>query len=162
MAWGNGGLFVLNIGGALSGGTAINLTLTTHRIALFNNSVTPNYSASIATTAYNTGTWLTANEVTGTNWAAAGPLFSAAGTGGSSLAPTVTDSPAGTMMYDMNDVVVANATFTNAFGCLLYADASTPKIGFLAVPFGSGYSPNAGTFTIQWPAAGVAAIDLTP
>jgi hypothetical protein len=162
MAWGNGGLFVVNMIGALSGGQAVNFLTTSHKIALYNNSITPDYGVTAANSAYNVDQWATANEVYGTNWAQAGKTLATAGTGGGSTNPAMTQSPAGTLKYDLDDVIVASATFSNASGCFIYGDSYTPKIGLVAVPFGGAYSPNNGTFTIQWPAAGVFTIDLTP
>src|SRR5258707_14949972 len=56
------------------------LSADTVKVALFNNSVSPDASAAVGSTGYNTGTWGTANEVTdATNWVSAGrPLASKA------------------------------------------------------------------------------------
>lgn len=133
------------------------LTLTTHKIALLSNAATPNFDTDV--------TWSSTNEVSGTGWATGGILFSAAAAGGTSLAPTLTISPAGTMMWDMNDVSVASTTLTNARAARLYADALTTPTAdalILLVNFTTDFSTNNGTFGIQWAAAGVAAHDLTP
>lgn len=134
-------------------------TLTTHRISLISDSATPNFDT-------NT-TWanLSANEVSGTGWAAGGILLSAAAAGSTSTAPTLTISPAGTMMWDMNDISVASTTLTNAMAAVFYADALTTPTAdalILLVDFVTAATTNNGTFGIQWAAAGVATIDLTP
>lgn len=135
----------------------LDLTLTTHKIALISDAATPNFDTDV--------TWNSTNEVSGTGWASGGIAFSAAAAGSTSLAPTLTISPAGTMMWDMNDVSVASTTLTNAMGARLYADALTTPTAdalILLVDFVTAFSTVAGTFGIQWSASGVATIDLTP
>lgn len=137
---------------------AIDLSLATHRIALFNNTLTPNFSTD---TAYGVAPY-NANEVSGTGWAAGGVALSAAAAGGTSTSPTVTESPAGTLMYDMGDVSVASTTLTNARGALIYADALAGNNAIVLINFGADYSTSNGTWGIQWASGGVFTIDLTP
>lgn len=137
---------------------AIDLSLTTHKLALFSNSITPNFSTD---TAYGVAPY-NANEVSGTGWASGGVALSAAATGGTSTSPTLTESPTGSLMYDMGDVSVASTTLTNARCALLYADALAGNNAIVLVNFGADYSTVAGTFGIQWAATGVFAIDITP
>ena len=48
-------------------------SLDTVKAALFNNTGTPDKDAAVASTGYNTGAWVTGNEVTGSSeWVAAG------------------------------------------------------------------------------------------
>lgn len=132
-------------------------TLTTHKWALLSNAATPNFDTDV--------TWNSTNEVSGTGWASGGVLFSAAGAGASSLAPTLTISPAGTLMWDMNDISVASTTLTNARAARAYADAlaaPTADALIVLVNFTADFSTNNGTFGVQWAAAGVLTIDLTP
>jgi hypothetical protein len=132
-------------------------TLTTHRLSLISNVATPNFDTDTV--------WSATNEVSGTGWAAGGVLLSAAAAGGTSTVPTLTVSPAGTMMYDMNDVAVSGTTVTSARAVRLYADAlTTPTADALIVliNFGADFSTNNGTFGIQFPGTGVIALDLTP
>jgi len=138
---------------------AIDLTLTTHRVALFNNTITPNFSTDTAhgVAPYN------ANEVSGTNWPAGGVLLSAAAAGGTSVAPTVTENPTGTLMYDWaNDLSVASTTLSGARCALLYADALAGNNAIVLINFGADYSTNNGTFGLSPAAAGVFTLDLTP
>lgn len=146
------GLFVQTFMDALDATQlALDLDLDTHRIALYSNSLTqPTFSE--ATAAYGSSPF-NANEVTGTNWATGGVLLT--GT-------TVSDSPAGTLMWDATDISVASATFTGARGGLIYADALAGNNAIIFLNFGSDYSPNAGTFQIQWAATGIFTLDLTP
>lgn len=128
---------------------ALDLDLETHKIALFSNSITPNFSSD---TAYGSSPY-DANEVTGTNWSSGGVALT--GT-------TVSESPTGSLMWDATDVSVSTATFTGARCGLIYADALAGNNAIVLVNFGSDYSPNAGTFSITWASSGIFAIDLTP
>jgi hypothetical protein len=133
---------------------ALDLSLTSHKGALLSNSATPNFSTDSA--------WNSTNEVTGTGWVTGGLTLATSAAGGTSTAPTVTESPTGSVMYDMGDVSVANTTITNARAWRLYADALAGDNLILLVNFGADYSTVNGTFGIQWASTGVAAFDLTP
>jgi hypothetical protein len=137
---------------------AINLISTSdNRIALLSDSATPNFDTDAS--------WSSTNEVTGTGWASGGILFSAAAAGGTSVAPTLTVSPTGTMMWDMNDVAVSATTITNAKAARLYADALTTPVAdalICLINFGANFSTNNGVFGIQFAGTGVVAMDLTP
>lgn len=133
---------------------ALDLSLTSHKLALISNSATPNFDTDSG--------WTNTNEVSGTGWATGGVALSAAAAGATSTAPTLTVSPAGTMMYDMADVSVSTTTLTNARAVRLYADALAGDNLICLVNFGADYSTIAGTFGIQWAAAGVFTVDFTP
>lgn len=123
---------------------AIDLDLETHKGALLSNAATPDFSTD--------SVWNATNEVTGTNWA----------TGGVALTgTTISESPTGSLMFDATDVSVASTTISNARAYRLYADALGDQL-IVLVNFGADYSTSSGTFGIQWAAAGVFAIDLTP
>lgn len=127
---------------------ALDLDLETHKGALFNNSVTPNFTSD---TAYGVAPW-NANEVTGTNWPS----------GGVALTGTTFLASSGTAVFDATDVSVAATTLTNARGYLLYADALAGNNAILLVDFQADYSTVNGTFAITWAAGGIAILDLTP
>lgn len=128
---------------------ALDLDLDTHKIALFNNSLTPNFSTD---TAYGVAPY-NANEVVGTGYTAGGNVIT--GT-------TVTESPTGTLMWDGTDTSWAASTIPVARGGLIYADALAGNNAILFVNFGADYSTVNGTFLIQWAATGIMTIDLTP
>jgi hypothetical protein len=135
----------------------LDLTLTTHKIALISNSATPNFDTDV--------TWNSTNEVSGTGWASGGIAFSAAAAGGTSLAPTLTVSPTGTMMWDANDVSVASTTLTNARAARIYADALTTPTAdalLILINFGADYSTTNGTMGITFAATGIGTVDWTP
>ncbi len=149
---------------AQTGTGGLNLTLATWKMPLYDNTITPDFDAAVTVARYGQGAFAS-GEVTGTGWASGGELLSGLASGGSSLAPTLTVSPAGSIMWDMNDVSKASTTITGARCCTVYADPITapnadPQI--ILVNFGASYSTVNGTFGITWAAAGVAALDMTP
>ena len=77
MAWTASGLYVATLRDMVKNAIAGDWTLVTSRIALHNNSDTPDYTI-------DPGTWTNANEVSGTGWAAGGVLLSAAAAGATS------------------------------------------------------------------------------
>lgn len=123
----------------------------TIKAALFNNSVTPDKTAAVGSTGYNTGTWLTANEVTdATNWAA----------GGRALASKTGVQSTNTATFDAADTAGGGTlTIANAYGCLVYNDSVTggtvAKQGICFNSFGGAQSVTGGTFTIVWSANGI-------
>lgn len=150
MAFASSGLYVANMVDVFDATQlAIDLSLTTHKLALYTNTLTPNFSTDTA--------YAATNEVTGTGYTAGGRTI-AAGSG----SPTLTESPTGTMMYDMNDYVWPSPTSVTARGAILYADALTPKALIVAITFGSDFTSTAGTFTIVWNALGLFTVDWTP
>lgn len=127
---------------------AINLDLTSHKVALFTDTLTPNYSTdtAYAVSPYN------ANEVSGTGYTA----------GGVALAGTVVSDVAGTLKWDANDVQWTTSTITGAKGALIYADALAGKNAIVLVTLGTSYSTSAGTLLISWNSLGIVNLDLTP
>jgi hypothetical protein len=148
-AFGTSGMYLLNFIDAWDATQlALDLSLTTHKFALYTNTLTPNFSSDVS--------YAATNEITGTNYAAGGRTIAA---GGGS--PTLTESPTGTIMYDMNDMTWPTATFT-ARGSIEYADALGSDNLIVAHTFGADITATAGTFTIQWNSLGVATWDITP
>jgi hypothetical protein len=127
----------------------IDLDLETHKVAMFTDTVAPNFSTD---TAYGVAPY-NANEVSGTGYTAGGVVLTST---------TVTESPAGTIMLDAADVAWTTSTITNAMCALIYADALAGNNAILLVDFVTAYSTVAGTFTIQWAAGGYGTIDMTP
>lgn len=124
---------------------AIDTSLTTHKWAMYTNTLTPNFSSDSQYSA--------TNEVSGTGYTAGGQTI---------VSPTTTESPTGTLMYDMADQVWASPTSVTARGAILYADALANNNLIVAMTFGSDFTSTAGTFTIQFASTGVFTIDLTP
>jgi len=146
MAWTASGLYVLNWIDLLDATQlAIDTSLTSHKIAMYNNTETPNFSTEVS--------YAVTNEVSGTGYTAGGQVI---------VSPTTTESPAGTLMYDMADQVWASPTSVTARGSKLYADALVGNNLIVAHNFTADFTSTAGTFTIQWAAGGVFTLDLTP
>ena len=120
---------------------AIDFDAETHRYALFSNVITPNFSTD---TAYGVAPYAT-NEVSGTNWPAGGVLLA-----GTTLLVVGT-----AVVWDANDIVVANATFTGARLGLIYADAAVGNNAIVGQNLVTDQSPSAGTFTVQFSANGI-------
>lgn len=155
MAWANSKIFREFMIGPMfqaSGTGFTGLDSDTVKVALFNNTVTPDQDAAVGSTGYNTGTWTTGNEVTdATNWVA----------GGRALASkTFTAAAAATVMFDAADLAGGgNVTLTNAYGAFVYDDTITAGTvadqGVSFNYFGGAQSVTAGTFTIIWHANGI-------
>lgn len=161
MAWGGAGQASGIFVGALSavlgrtGGT-FDWLAATNKLAVYNNSETPNYTLAIASAIY-----ATTNEVSGTGWAAGGIAYSALAVGSTSLAPTLTASGSNTLSYGAANVSVATTTLASpgAFGCYLYSTAATAQYRFMGIYFGgTGYITTGGTFQINWSGAVIATV----
>jgi hypothetical protein len=126
---------------------AIDLDLETHKLALFTNSITPNFSTDTAYAAspYN------ANEVSGTGYTSGGTAITTT---------TVTESPTETLMWDAADTSWTTSTFTNARAGLAYADALAGNNAICLINFAADFSTTAGTFLVQWASGGILNIDL--
>jgi hypothetical protein len=153
MAWTNSKIFrewMLQVY-QVSGTGYTGLDSDTVNVALFNTTATPDQDAAVGSTGYNTGVWVTGNELSDTNWAA----------GGRALASkTFTNAAAATPMFDAADLAGGgNVTLTAVFGCLVYDNTITAgtvaKQGVSFHYFGGSQSVTAGTFTILWHANGI-------
>lgn len=158
MAWSGSGIFTSTIRDILDGTADIDLDTDSFKVALFNNSVTPDFDASSANTAYGAGTWAS-NEVTGTGWSAGGVALTANDLTGASPA-------AGQVKWDAGDVNESGTTLSNIYGCLIYDDTIASPVadqGLVAVYFSAGpYNTVNGTLTITWDSNGIFYIDLVP
>jgi hypothetical protein len=128
------------------------LSADTINVALFGTSVTPDRDAAVGSTGYNTGTWVTGNEITGTNWAA----------GGQTLGTKAYTADLGGnvgVSFDAADVAVSNVTLAAFFGDLTYDNTITAgtvaKQGLCFHYYGGTQSVTAGNLTIIWDATGV-------
>jgi hypothetical protein len=124
---------------------AIDLSLTTHKVAMYTDTKTPNYSSDSAFSA--------TNEVSGTGYTAGGTVVAS---------PVVDESPTGSLRYDIADTAWTSSSIALAHGAIIYADALGTNDNIVGITFGADYTSSNGTFTIQWSANGVFAIDLTP
>jgi hypothetical protein len=160
MAWTDSRIFREYVVGPMmqaAGTSYTGLDSDTISVALFNNSVTPDKDAAVASTGFNTGTWTTSNEVTdATNWVS----------GGRALASKTFSTPStGVAMFDAADLAGGgNVTLSNAYGCLVYnntiSGGTVVDQGVCYNYFGGAQSVTAGTFTIIWSANGIKRITV--
>jgi hypothetical protein len=156
MAWSNSKMFAAFVTDVFNNTTAMDLNSDTFKAALYNNSITPDNTAASASTAYDTGQWATANELSDTTeWDAAGePL--------TSVTSTFTST---TYTFDAADTPSGgtSATLTNVYGCLVYDDTITTPVadqGICYNYFGGANSVTNGTFTIVWSASGIMTVSV--
>lgn len=150
MAFPASGLFVASMVAKFNATQlAINLVLTTHKMALWTNTGTYDLTAD---TAYGVAPW-NANEITGTGYTAGGNTIP-----GTAWAHVAT----GNIAWTASAVQWTTATFSNVQGCLNYADALAGDNGICAVNFGGLFSVTAGTFTVTPAAGGIFAWDVIP
>lgn len=154
MAWTNSKMFREwpKMTDQVSGTGFTGLDSDTVKAALFNNSVTPDKDAAVGSTGFNTGTWLTANQVTdATNWASGGRTITS---------PTFTTPSTGVYRFDAADTAGGGTlTIANAYGAFVYDDSITAGTvadqGVCFNYFGGAQSVTGGTFTIVWSANGL-------
>lgn len=150
MAWTNSRFFRATYSDVFANVAPITLTTDVPKVALYNNTITPDQNVTSANTAYNVGQWVTAGEVSQVGqWAAGGVAVS-----GTSL----NSATSGVVFYDTNDTASGSA-FTGASitGCLVYDDTLTTPVadqGLSFHYFGGSNSITAGTFTVIWNANG--------
>lgn len=150
MAWSVSAVFKQTMADITQNTVAIDLDTDVPKVALYNNTITPDKEVSAANSAYNVAQWATAQEVFHAGqWAQGGVALSGA-------AVTV---PSGAMMYDASDTASgAAATLAAVFGCLVYDDTITTPVadqGLCYNYFGGTQSVTAGTFTVVWNASGI-------
>jgi hypothetical protein len=151
MAWTESRVFRQYLADILTNVTAIDLDSGAFLAALFNNTPTPDRNVTAALSAYNTGQWAVANEVSEAGqWAA----------GGVALAGLVVNvGTANVVFWDANDTASGTAAdLTNATGCLVYESAITTPVDNQGVCYNWFGGPNSvvnGTFTIIWNVLGI-------
>lgn len=145
------GMFTSTFAAVYANTLALSLVDAGNRCALFTNSITPDYDASLANAAYGAGQYAS-NEVSGVGYATGGALVPN---------PTLTNA-SGLVTLDASDIDWATATITNAHGALIYADALAGNNGIVFVNFGGDYSSVNGLFRIQWSGSGILYNDLVP
>lgn len=149
MAVSGSGLYVITFRDALDAtGLALDLEAEDHKVALFTNSITPNYTTD---TAYGV-TPYDANEVSGTGYTA----------GGAALSTTTWTGSGGVLTFDAADTSWSTATIANARAALVYADALAGNNAICLIDFGADYTSSAGTFQITYNASGIFTLDLVP
>src|SRR5438552_1161433 len=120
MAWSNSKLFYQTILDALGNTTALDLDADIPKVALFDNTVTPDATVSAANSAYGAGIWAAGGVSDASGWPAAGRV----------LASITWTKSSNVLTYDAADTVSANSTTTLAsvFGCNTYDDTLTTPV----------------------------------
>jgi hypothetical protein len=159
MGWTESGIYTATLRDMLSNIIAGDVRLVTSKLALHNNTDTPDFTLDPAT-------WTNAYEVTdASNWTTGGRLVSAAASGGGSIAPTMAQSSdKKSVVFDATDVSVASTTIAAARGLKWQMDALSPKAIICGINFGADYTTSAGTFAITWSnsPAGIFVIKCVP
>jgi len=153
VAWADSRVFRAFVANVVGNTTAFDLDTgaDTFRVALYNNSITPDNDVTAANSAYNVGQWATAQEVfQAGQWAQAGVA----------LAGQVVDAgTADIVFFDANDTASGSAaTLASVFGCLVYDDTLAAPVADQGVSynyFGGTNSVTNGTFTVQWNVNGI-------
>lgn len=155
MAWSNSKIFSAFVTDALNNTAALDLNSDSLKAAVYNNTGTPDQTVASASTAYNAGQWVTANEVSQAGqWAA----------GGVALASITSGFSSNVYTFDAADTASGSAaTLANVYGCLIYDDSLTTPVADQGVCFnyfGGANSVTAGTLTVVWSASGIFALTL--
>lgn len=147
-------IFSAFITDALNGTAAFDLNSDSLKSAIYNNTGTPSQTAAAASTAYDTGAWVQANEADNGGWSAGGLVLAGVASGFASNVYT----------FDATDSEnVAAATIPDARGCLIYDDTlATPvaKQGICFLSFGGQQQVTAGVLKIQYNASGILILTL--
>lgn len=156
MAWANSKIFSATITDVMNNTTAMDVNSDSHKVALYDNDITPDQTVASANTAYNVGQWVTTgNEVfEAGQWAQ----------GGVALASVTSVFASNVYTFDAADTASGSAADLAAvFGCLVYDDTiATPVVdqGWCYNYFGGSNSVVNGTFTVVWNASGILALTL--
>lgn len=155
MGWSNSKVFRPFIADVLGNVVALDLDADAFKIALFNDSITPDNDVTSANSCYNVGQWATANEVYQSGqWAQAGVSL------GSRVLNSAT---ADTVFFDGADTASGSAaTLASVYGSLCYDDTMTSPAdqGVCYNYFGGVQSVTSGTFTVVWHANGLFRLTL--
>jgi hypothetical protein len=127
---------------------ALDLDLETHKLALYLDALTPNFSTDVSYSA--------TSEASGTGYTAGGEL----------LTTTVyTEAVTGSSVFDADDGSWPGSTIADAMAAIGYADALGSDNLIWLSDFVIAVSTTSGTLTVQWTAPGSGGafnIDLTP
>jgi hypothetical protein len=151
MVWTDSHVFRAAVADVFGNVTAMDFDADSFKVALYNNSITPDNDVTSVNSAYNAGQWATAQEVfQAVQWPQAGVVLT-----GQSLNSGTAD----TVFFDANDTSSGSAaTLASVFGCLVYDDTLTTPVADQGASFnyfGGTNSVTNGTFTVVWHANGI-------
>lgn len=151
MAWANSKVFRQFLADAVLNTAAFDLADDTFKVALYNNSITPDNDVSAANSAYDAGQWSNTNEVSESDqWDAGGVTLTS---------PSINVSTADVVFWDAADTASGSeADLSGVHGCLIYDDTLTTPVadqGICYNYFGGENSVTNGTFTVVWNSNGI-------
>ena len=144
-------MFVATIEAILEG-RALDVDADTFKIALYNDTTTPDATVALASTAYDAAVWTSANEVSdAAEWPATGQALDSVTSGIASNVWT----------FDAADEVSdgTSATLSDVRGCLIYSDTDAADSGLCFLSFAGAQAVTDGTFTVQF-GAGICTITV--
>ena len=157
MAWTNSKIGAQTILDLIDDTSDMDIDADTFKIALYNNSITPDNTAAAASFAYNAGQFANSNEVDdGTNWDA----------GGETVPNVDATRTAAVITIDGDNTSQGgvSTTLADVYGHLFYDDTVASPVadqGWSYNYYGGVQSVTAGTFTVQHHASGIMALTLT-
>jgi hypothetical protein len=151
MTWSASAIFRQTVADLLQNTTAIDLDTDVPKVALYDDTPTPDKDVTAANSAYNVDQWASANEQSDAGqWASGGVALGSA---------AITTPSSGVVMYDANDTASgSSATLAGVYGCQVYDDTLTTPVadqGLCFNYFGGTQSVTGGTFTVVWHANGI-------
>jgi hypothetical protein len=155
MAWSASKVFARMLSDSLTQTALLDLNSDSFKVALYNNTPTPDNAVTAANSAYNVDQWVTANEqYQAGQWAQTGVALTS---------PAINVSTT-TVQWDASDTASGAAcTLANVYGALVYDDTLTTPVADQGVCynyFGGVQSVTAGTFTVVWNTAGIASFSV--
>lgn len=156
MAWTNSKMFRATLEDTFENTAAFDTDTDVPKVALYNNTITPDNDVTAANTAYNVGQWATAQEVfEAGQWAQAGVALTS---------PVLNAGTADIIFFDATDTASGTtADLASVFGCQVYNDTITTPVadqGICYNYFGGSNSVVNGTFTVVWNVNGIWRITL--
>ncbi len=156
MAWTNSKIFRQYLADMIGNVAPFDYDADTIKVALYNNTITPDNDVTAANSAYNVGQWANTNEVSdAAEWAAGGVALAS---------KTVSVAVADAVTVDAADTASgASATLTNVYGVLVYDDTLTTPVADQGLSYhflGGLQSVTDGTLTVIWSASGLQSFTL--
>lgn len=156
MSWTASKVFRAFVADVFDNAAPLDLGADTFKVALYNDSITPDQDAASADAAYGGGVWLATGGPTG------GPEVYETGQwehGGQPLAgQTLNSGSPGVVFWNADDTASgAAADLSDVVGCLVY-DATSTTVANQGVCynwFGGANSVVNGTFTVIWASQGI-------
>lgn len=158
MAWTNSKIFRPFLADVLANTAAFDLDTggDSIKVALYDNTITPDNDVTAANSAYDVGQWATANEqYEAGQWDQGGVALTS---------QSVNSGTADVVFFDAADTASGTgADLADVYGCLVYSDTLTTPVadqGICFNYFGGANSVTNGTFTVVWNANGIFRITL--